>query len=243
MLAQDILSIVDKFVSRYNGYMSALVGEISRTIDGPDPTSVKARNSFTRNAEQMFTAALESEMLNLETQVEKIITSIRQELDAEKADLSGLVYISEEIPDIIAAIRDQMLRDGRTGARYLRDFAINVDMLLQSTNYAPASAQIVVRKSMELPMFTYMDRAGKRWKSDRYIQILIQSFLFRVYNEVYLYILAQQGVNLAVLRYTDANHPNQDRYFTVYSHIPGIISYIDVKETIFHPNSTVMVSK
>jgi len=250
MEARTLSQEVDKFSGRYATYLNALLGVLTTIIDGPTPTSERARQAYNMRSLAMFRNALEAEsglIRYVFTQVKsRAIYNAIEDLGLDSAESveSDLLsqFIEEQSHEAIELLRAQMLRETRTGRQYLRDFAMEVSLRVNGAGQREAAALIAVKKDMGPLSFTHMDRRGYRWKSQRYIETMFKSYLFAIYNESYIYALARHGVNEAVAYHDDPNHRNNGLRFSFAQREDGLPFYKDIRKDVFHPNANLIVA-
>ena len=91
--------------------------------------------------------------------------------------------------------------------------------------------------------FSFMDRAGRRWLSERFVRTRLNMHLFQTHNDVYLYGLSMMGADVAALSYLKPHHDRQGMQFSISGETDGLPAYAEVREKILNPNSEAVVSQ
>lgn len=163
--------------------------------------------------------------------------SASAELPERITELQGL---SEEI--LRHAIILQTERDVAGVRQALRQSALEVELaaLVQGIS---RDAALIQKRAVE-PVavgFTFLDRAGRNWQSQKYIRTIWRQHALTAWNETYLTMLAEHGIPLA-----EVDHPDSSSEWVgkVFSILPDSDwpSYAEIRAEVFHPNSDARVS-
>lgn len=227
---------------RYSNFEMALQGAVHQTMNHRAPTAPQAKTMFHAQAINIANALIHSE--------KKLTEANRQEIVDQAVEQALYDLDVENFPGDKREILDQMTanaRDAYIGAliaqtgrdiadakAYLRNFALEIAMTVDSTGHSYSAAVVKAKEHRKAGMsFAFTDRAGKKWQADRYIRVLSRQFLLTVYNEAYLYVISQFGWTTASdgeTRFSFAGDPG------------NLPRYEDVKKDLFHPNSSRVVT-
>lgn len=249
MISDRLNSDVAAFVLRYITLLDAMRGVLFGILNDALPTSALARDRLNSRLWALINDYYAQEGRRVEDLTIRIaqiaISDALQEVGKRqhetRRDALLLDFARESANDVQVAMLAQAQRDARSASKYLRDYTMDVDRLLASTNYKYASALIAVAQRKGSPGFTFMDRAGKSWKSERFIEVLMRSHLFSVYNDSFLYTLSWFGVTAAHVRNSGGNSDGVK--FSIDGQDKTLPTYDSLKKTVFHPNSSAIVKK
>jgi hypothetical protein len=239
---------------RYGAHLLALGGLFAKVIDGPNPVSEKARNEFRAEATDLtlrfaldesarVRRASKEVALSAVSDAQAALGSAARALsDEQRMMLLGLVGDAAE--DVTARLTAQLRDDVRTTHKRLRNFAIQVDMLRSQRGWSLAASIIGVRERNKGDVrYHFVDRAGKRWQSDRYIRTLVRGAYLTIYNEAFLYLLGVSGKTLARVIGPEAGRGNDGVIFAFVNDGKNepLPTYADIKPAVFHPNALNLV--
>lgn len=250
MIISDRLNLdVATFVIKFQAFLDAARGVLSETLSGPTPTSQMARNRLAERLSPLVLDYCQTEIDRVEdltlhvaqTAIADALQSVGKRRYQARRDASLLDFAKESAHDVQLALIAQAQRDSRMVSKYLRDYALDVDRLLASSGHKYSSALIAVSQRKGSPVFSFMDRAGRNWQSGRYIETLIRSHLFSIYNDSFLYTLSWFGIESA--RVSNSGSKYDELMFAIGDSDDGIPTYESLKKTVFHPNSLAIVAK
>lgn len=250
MMVSDQLNLdVAAFVAKFQAFLDASRGILSEVLNGPVPTSQSARNQLASRLSPLLFDYYQAEGQRIEdltlhvaqTAIADALQSAGKKRYQTRRDATLLEFAKESAQDVQIALLAQAQRDSRSVSKYLRDYALDVDRLLASSNHKYASALIAVSQRKGSPAFSFMDKAGRNWKSGRYVEVLIRSHLFSVYNDSFLYTLSWFGIESA--RVSNSGSKYDELMFAIGDSDDGVPTYESLKKTVFHPNSLAIVKK
>lgn len=248
----DISAIVERFVAEYNSYGLTLMGALASVMAQPDPTSEQASRHLYNQTANEWAGFLSRFSVDFSKKTDYVIASAIQKVSrdlgvrsievlSDSLNIEMGEFINGQHDDTLQAIRAQFDRDRRSVIAYLRDFSHEVHLRTLKGNIALRSAIVAVRIAKESPVQVYFDRSGKRWKGERYVRTLMTSHFVKMYNETYLYAMKLLEKNLARVKHLDQNHRSHNMMFAITSDEFGVPSYLELRESVFHPNSLALV--
>lgn len=244
MLRLKILdATADGFLNQYRAMLSSIAGEFARILDTPDPTTAKARREFSviMNRQNMsFLSGFWGQITERAKEVaQTAVTDSGFDLNG-KEQFSLNEHLADALIDLCGVIKVSVLRDENVAEKALRRIALQVDLLQSSTGVNKVGALIKVKfgKVRELD-FMQIDRTGRRRSSEVYTRLAVRHCLLLIYVESYLIAIAKNGQDLARVVYPDGK---LGEVFSITGATPGYRAYDDLKNEVFHPNSTASVS-
>jgi hypothetical protein len=211
----EIFAIRDRYLARYQDYLTGLSGVLIESLAEPNlppPARIERINILASKLHLGFVQSIQSIRDDIQTLVG---------LDA---DPLVHTFISELSQDLIATLSDIARREAKAVSRLALETLMGVAQPLSGGSYTLLS---LLEQRMRV-----MDSRGRRWRSERYAAISVQSILLRAVNESILY-RAKPNARFKVT----FNDPNK-------SHL--LISLDDyrlpeIHDDVFHPNSTALI--
>lgn len=247
MDAKAVATLRERVVNGYNAYTMGLIGVVQTTaarlpLGSHDDEFWGGVSSLTRLSRGLIRQEIE-----LATYAVKVAAIADVTSDSGVTTTSVFESIIEGdigemmINNMRFATNDilaQMERDARTLKQMYDQIAYQSK--LRFVNGASAAS---AGKAANVEVgFMFMDRAGRRWKSDRYVRTRVNIHLVQTYNETYLYGMKVAGLDEAELRYADPEHERNGYRFSI-SGSGEWPSYVDVRDNILKPNSLALVKK
>lgn len=84
------------------------------------------------------------------------------------------------------------------------------------------------------------DSSGRTWDSDTYIRLVVKNFAFQT---KLIYLLSKIEGDLVEVVYANPEHKNNGLVFSKSGVSGDHPSFNEIKETVFHPNTTAMVRR
>lgn len=236
-------SIIDRYAegdaSQYAMLLNSIVGMFSETILFPDPTTQKTHSVFRwrlLNECDSFISHID-ELVEAQTgEIEQIALDVQINAlsDPDRADLDA--YIESSLEDTRESLRNVVYRDEASAERELRRFALNVSLLQSSEGINRAGALIKLRGKLgEGVAFFQHDRIGRNRVSSGFFKAIIRKHLLLTFIETTLFLIAKRGSDLAQVELSDGS---LGEIFSITGGTDGCRSYEDIRDRVFHPNST-----
>ena len=231
-------AISGQCAEQYRTLLTAIVGHFAKALDSTDPTSPKVRTQFRRSLEQLSRAFLAGMVEQVkahtrELRDDALKTASRPLSDPELRDLDE--HLQDALDDLQDALRACLARDCRAAEHELRKFAHMVNLTQSSSGMSRIGAIIKVKYGRVSDFsFSQADRIGRKRVSDAFVRALIRHHLVITCVETQMFAIAKLGFDLA--RVGDTN-----LIISITGTTPGYESYDDVRDDLFHPNSSATV--
>jgi hypothetical protein len=241
-----IIEMAGKAIEQtYRGFHMALVGAVTAALNSTSPTAPRTRGALLGDIQRLEASVMTAITSTFDGAV---INAIDFGLDAAESDDEELrAKILEAIQEprsmVLATISLAMHKDSTVAVKRLRDFAINVDMLMQGRRRDLDSAVSSARQAEQAKgmAFSVTDTLGRQWKPALFAAATANMALQIAYGDAFAVALAAQGVNTVELRYPDPTHEGHgSRMSLAGSEHP---TYISQRDAVFHPNSTALLAK
>lgn len=255
MIHDLITSRVSAAREGYISYLNSLNGAYSMAVSNYDPTTPIVKNEFRRTTGHLVeTTQISLNQIIIQASVDVIRSAADYiaSLNARDIDMSrqkareivrlelreAMLSLEQET---IEQVHQQIVRDLSLTKTLLRNFQLEAKMRSVSRGVSIQSATIAVRARQSKFRTNFLDRGGKRWQSERYVEVTLHAFLYRLYNEAILYLLSKEGATFAKLSYPDESHKLNGMPFAIVSEVTKYPSYYEIRDEIFHPNSKAIV--
>lgn len=165
--------------------------------------------------------------------VEQIKSEARTTFNTELPD-DVLMLVEQETASFAGAMSSQHARDADEALRFVRRFLIEVSRLARQNEWNPIYAAMQARESNRA-QGGYLDRAGRRWDSERYIEVVTRTFFTDLFNEIGRALLLGRGDTIASV---SSENPRYDGVTVALtrSEERADFNYEQSREAIFHPN-------
>jgi len=230
----------------YEAFQMQMVGCLMHVLEEPAPTSPGARarlGATLQDAQvQILTTIGSTVSLAAEGLVNEAIQSFNPDLSVpnRKTVTKGIEQARIEFMQQVARAASA---DAMVVTRSMRDFAHQADQAMSVRGASYTGAVVTARMGMDTDFKMFQtDSAGRKWPSALYVKTSARSFLVSTRAETSVYALAQAGVDTAVVRYPNPEHPNHGLQFSITGATPDLPAYPDIRE-LWHPNSDAYVSK
>jgi hypothetical protein len=236
----------DEAQSIIHNYQLALVGLYQTVLQGPAPTSPRARYQMSDEIQRAEHSVLSTFTSKLQAASELVLdealsSSFPGLSDAAREQIKG--SITDARNDLNGVILQAILKDAEQTNRALRDFALKVDMAMNAARISYSQALYNVRNQQDGMTYFQVDRTGKRWATTNYVKTSVRGFLVKTYVEGYLYGLAHKGDDLAKVVYPeDPEHLHNGTVFSITGSSQALPAYQTIKGEIWHPNTRALVS-
>lgn len=244
-----ILSLKQEVRDLYRQYSLSLVGLFNIVVQGRKPGNAayldeelyRLRESFgmqlsqmiTRHAQQIRGQAEQNAIADLKVKQSK---SFLNKLNLETGGLDQI------IDDIYFRLSAQASLDSASISRAYQRHAIKARSSQLLIKSAQSANPDVLMRGTPAPDMKFIDRAGRRWNVDRYIDVTVGWVYFRYYNEIYLMGRVIRRRKTASVLHRDENHRNSGmRFPIVRASVSDPAPYDEIMDTVFHPNSNAMV--
>jgi hypothetical protein len=246
------LSIIDLICNRAKDrndfFLLGLKGLLAESLDSPRSVGSLASTTLRLKAKDLTNAYTleESEILVKESAslAEVAYADAMRDMQRVGEPSSFLrEFVMEEVKQVLTSLSGQATRDAGQAERKLRSISMQVGMLLRQREWKRSAALIAVRSQQANQMkFNFVDRSGKSWDSSRYVFTVLRHHYVRVYNEVYLYAMAEYGKTVAYVKHEDPDHAWNNLKFGILSNNDGLTTYAEIEKEVFNPNTRAFVS-
>lgn len=219
----ELDGIRDRHLESYKNYLTALSGVLTEELILSRPLSISAHEQVAFRSVQLQ-SQLVSNVSSFKTDVFAIVNRAIAHFPQSRMDLPLYNFATVLSEEVISGVSDIARRDQLTVAR----LAVEVRMGVNLTNIPPTQ---YIQDRM-----TTFDRAGRRWKSERFVQVLLHSSLYRAYNESLIYVAKNAGTESFRV-----NYPEQMNRDPVDFHY-GDLQREGFQDSLLHANSQGLVA-
>lgn len=117
--------------------------------------------------------------------------------------------------------------------RQYQQFWLRVNASMSRDNFSREQAMSVEQSRLMNETFSRMDRRGRNWKANRYLEVEIKNAVTTLHNDIVVNMLTTRGFKQAEIYQPD----NEDKHEKVFD----LIDYEEMKAKYFHPNSLALV--
>ena len=248
LTSERLSSISEHYGSDYKSFLTGLVGTLFGIFDRPNARGPSGRSDLNSAVNEQLTTryALVSSRIEMHTSIATIAGLELGQALSGNASFSLDETQIEEIQALVGESADEVLkefaaissRDANRVRAAWRKFALD-SYLLQPRYGVTSNLHARQGKIGELK-FKQTDSAGHSWNSALMIQTIVRLHLLRTEVEVALYVLSRAGADTITVSWPTVDG-KQDLQFSMSGANPKIPSYIDIRESIFHPNSTARI--
>lgn len=248
MITKRLSEIAEGAGERYLTVIFALRGSYDRALSANSPLAPQTNKLLSRDVFNISRMHLESEEKWLEELVWEVasqaITDALQALDLGNSSPDGMDALSDHLSAIWEHLRSeiavQLERDASAIVQKHRKLGLQVKTQANATGWSESATLIHLRMSDRALKFYFQDRAGRKWPSQKYVRTVYRGTLLALYNEVYLFTLAERGQRRAMIWHSDPNHRYAGTLIAL-DDDPKLTTYESIKEDAFHPNSDAVV--
>lgn len=239
-----LTAVAERAAARYALLLAGFGSVYAQMVQGNAPGADRTRRLAATHA---YTLA-ESYLAEEADHILQGLAEIREGAVGETRAMLGVTE-AEPSPDVAAhtdaiaaelenSVRVQIERDVASLTRGLRVAGLRGALSAKAGGLAPHVALARLRgvPGQLVPDFTYMDRAGRRWPSAKYVRTLWRHALVLGWNESALLTMAEHGVSFAEVRHPDADFAEAGTRVSL-TEDPQHVSYEQLREDVFHPNS------
>lgn len=243
----DVSSYAKTFAEKYGAFPLSLMGLYGKALDGYTPLSVRTQSAFREQAssEAIKTSASLSKYLFEQSNavaLQAITDTIDDIIDSAEREFI-LDAVKDATATVAAAAAHQLTKDVATVRKMYQQINIRTKMISAQNGWAEGASFIAAREGQNAK-FRFMDRAGRRWDSERFMTTLARGHFLNIYNDVALYALSNVGQRTAKFR--SANEAVDGYRFSITGHHGGenLESYQDlIDKGVIHPNCSLLVSR
>lgn len=245
MIPAQIDMIAKRVAQQHALFTQGLTGALARALDQRDPTTARARSELGAEVRSMGHSFVERMTREIDIAIDQLRElgtkdagvalghsdweSLREHTDAIKDDATSALVLAAE-------------RDANVISTTHRRFALMVDLSQSDYRIGRTTAMIRARFGVIRALrFNQPDRLGRRWDSTVYVEVMLRGYLLHAYVESRLFALARNGVDLIRVDYPD--HEHHGMTFSITGNAPGVPSYADVRDEVFHPRSNASIAR
>ena len=138
---------------------------------------------------------------------------------------------------LIDELKLQVRRDIALLKTSIQRVSLEVTLSAKASGKSERSALFEYRfGNSEDVKFMFTDRAGRNLSSRKYVRSLWRSTLLSAYNETTLFVIADQGQEVAIVVHDDPKSEYDGLKVSIGSNTANP-SYAEVRAAVFHPNS------
>lgn len=187
-------------------------------------------------------------LVTIENQMSEVLTRMFGEASTDAiSSILGDDYasVSSETKAFLSELRNaylmhiktvvlgQLRNDARQAIKRYRDFWLGVDLEVHRNGSTRCEAIVSERERLLAKESIRLDRAGRAWKSSRYIQVEVMQALTGLHNATALNLMIQRNIEEAEV-YNPGSRHHGKRFYTR--------DYREVEAKYFHPNSAALVT-
>lgn len=245
MTPQELTEAAQRASERYVLFLNSLRGVLSQALRS-DPSDMRARTALREACLESARAFLRTEIGIIEQEVERSAEEETVRLnstispDSSDAELSPLAQdIVETAQDRLETeLRAQIERDIMQVLLKHKDFQIEVHMLADIERISADGAKFkVLMRGEDQVRFYFRDRMGRKLQSQKFIRTVWRDALLQTGNEAFLIAAAKSGFDTVVVDHPDRQSSANGVEIAINPEFEGEVSYADVRDSIFHPNS------
>ena len=233
----------DRAAKRYQVALLALTEVFNAGVRSADPGSQRALLRAQTAAYEIANTFIAAESAIIDEEVIAAGASAQREtLEAldlldEPLDEVTQSQVTARAQDLRNALCLQLERDVAAVSQGLRQMALRAHLVGRGRGVSSRMALASLRhQHATAPNFQYMDRAQRRWPSDRLVRSLWRHTLLLTWNEVAMLVMTDRGVEAAIIEHLDLNHPQRGTAISL-TERPDMLDWEAVREDVFHPNS------
>lgn len=244
MIGNRLSEIAEAAAERYLSVIFALRGAYDTALNAIDPLAPAINRQLHSTAFRVARAHLESE----DAFAQEAVWEIAAQSVADALRDLGLGHVAQDVPEALSdhlsavyehvrsEIAVQLERDASAITQKHRKLGLQVKTYAAANGWSEAATLVHLRLAERTLKFYFRDRQGRKWPSQKYVRTVWRHALLALYNEVYLFTLAERGQTRAVVWHPDPNSRYAGEVIALDDE-PSLPSYEDIKEDAFHPNS------
>lgn len=160
-----------------------------------------------------------------------------QSIDADSLSAQALAHLGESQTYLHNEVSAQVYRDVSNARQQLQRAVLEVYSAVRTRGISERRAQIEYQMTHSGAVnFEFVDRAGRRSLSNKFVRSLWRQTLLSVYNEVLLMTLAEHGIQRAAVIRVENGIPHPIEIISLTGE-GDLRSYSEVRDEYFHPNS------
>lgn len=225
LVVEAINGFKSKYQIIYANYLRSLIGafhDVFMSAPFLYSDGLKRFDNLAYQAKLALDASLSSTLYNDYKSLSNIVEHhVNDKAEEELIDLL--------VTDIANDVKSNIITQAEKDFRQFRQVAIESIMgIMQSNAFDAIGLQNSLRKIAEHRL-VMLSKNGRRWKSEKYIEVLLNWTLHRVYNEVFVFLAKNRGKQQlqALLPST-----KETTLFTIADYANQ-----ELQNKLFHPNS------
>ena len=195
-------------------------------------------------AEGYLTSELEilQEAVNSEVSDAIFVTAISANVQSDDPTSDMTENANTVFSELEHMIRTQLERDINTMIKSMRNQTLRASLLARSKGGSMTAAMNSIRTSPgNDTRYTFLDRAGRNWPSDKFIKTIVRHALVIVWNETALIFMADHGIDKAIIEHQDADFSELGTIISISEDDTGV-TWDEIRDDVFHPNTNAWVS-
>lgn len=243
MIGSRLTAAAERAGERYGILLNSFNAVFNQFAGNPNPGSPNNRKKATARAYTLAQGYLASELEFIDQTVQREM----QDATTHTLDALGVPY--EDPPELVFShteslvqelehgIRTQLERDISLIGKGLRDISLRTNLVAKTRGITRANALAYLRTYGPLSQtFTFQDRAGRHWPSQKLIRTLWRHSLVLTWNETALMTMALRGVPSAIIEHPDESHRERGTIISL-EEDPSGISWDQIRDEVFHPHT------
>ena len=239
----ELDQLVRRSNDRYMQFLAMLRSQLNVALrDGAHDARV--RQSVLANSKGAARDFLnqEADMLGIASfaMIEEEAKKISNEIGAtfHGIDLTLAQYVMEANDYLIDVLASQVQRDVATAYRNAQSLGMRTDIYIRSGDMSLHAAQNrISQEEGRRAQFTFLDRAGRQYKSTKHIRDSIRLHYITIRNETAVYTATDHGMETAFVDHPDRNYKFFGTELALHDNGNNIPLYYNVRGDIFHPGS------
>lgn len=255
-MIQDVLDErANYFAQAYRMFNMALIGRFSQAMNENVTQSQRARSTLDKGVREAIQTHLSFASETIADSTQRVsMDAVQSVLSATKQDAAP-IFLNSKIANWNAAgVADMeqltyaaLTRDGNQVSREFRRFNLKIQILMNQ-GVGRVSAIMQSKRSLNAELnFTYVDTLNRKWPMEHYLRTAFRGHLLNNYNDIVLMTIASFGADLtnqglAQIQYQDPAHDGNGEIISIGAPKAGMRSYDQVREEVFHPNSSAVLA-
>lgn len=225
-------------------FLIGMVGTLASIFERPNARTPQARADLTKALSQQLQSRYRNASVMIEALTKQAIAAGVAQVGVESLESEAKAELEQLVGEATSQLLDELLsimaKDSVTVRRAWRLFATEATFMAPGLG-SGANHWARIGKIGDLK-FRQMDRAGRQWESAIMVRTMVRHHLLRTQVEAALYTMQLLGLDLARAVWGE-NDVRADVLFSISGTNvdEDIESYIGIRDTIFHPNSTARV--
>ena len=251
MIQDEFDRLSEEFKRSYRVFSLSLTGLFNETIAGKNPDSPKAIAELNRDVRESAISYYQTASILLEQMTKKVVEAAEKDylkqsgVDNIPIDVQIRIeswYKNSGLDEIRSQVWNGISRDITTVNKEIRRFAFSLENAIKINGIDRGSALVRARSFFKPNLtYKYVDRANRKWPTERYIGTTIRGHLLTSYNETMVILISEFHDGLGKIIYKDKDHKGHGEIITTVLNGSDLRDYETIRQKVFHPNSTAVI--